>query len=808
MDESAADSVKPDVEDVVDAVDPLANIIEKTMADPGAAFAPETLTAIAELKKADRAAFETLRAGLKRTGCRVTALDEALAEESGSGAANARPQTQTDILLRLAQAADLFHTPDLTCYADLDIKGHRETWLVRSRGFDRWLARAFFDETNGAPGSEAMAAALNVIEAKAHYDADERPVHTRVAHLNGKLYLDLCDAAWRAVEIDETGWRIVDTPPVRFRRASGALPLPVPERGGKIDDLRPFLNVRSDRDFVLIVAWELAAFLDHGPYPVLAFASEQGSAKSTASKILRALIDPNTAPLRALPRNDRELFISATNAHLLVYDNVSGLQPWLSDTLCRLSSGGGFSVRSLWTNNDEVLFEAARPAILNGIEDIITRPDLADRSLFVTLEAISDQKRREDNELLTDFEAKRARILGVLLDALATGLRLRPTTNLPEKPRMADFAAWATACETAFWPAGTFLAAYNDNLREVVDTVIDADAVGSAVRQMATQRSAWTGTATDLLRVLGVLQPESATRAKNWPGSPDALSNRLRRSMTFLRKAGVNVSFSRRGQGADADHTYRRRLPQRREGVASEVSVVSAPPSTPKDIKDLDADTSADTMARGPDQTAAEGSADAGPGASVRQSVRGHSFDIADEKAATDTMGTSDASPSLLWGPGRARPPSSCRSHAGGTGENLVGAERNARRRRHSHLQHGRGDIGRRPRRLLRRSSAGAEAPQSDAEGIGMGGDRHRDGAHQESGEAVRRARPCANGAGRRAQGDEAAQGSAGGYPRARRCARQSRRRDQARQEGRAGPAPRPHPTPSGLCRRRPRPRH
>jgi hypothetical protein len=111
----------------------------------------------------------------------------------------------------------------------------------------------------------------------------------------------------------------------------------------------------------LIVAWTLAALLDHGPYPALSFAGEQGTAKSTASKILRALIDPNTAPLRALPRNDRELFISATNAHLLVFDNVSGLPPWLSDTLCRLSSGGGFSVRSLWTNNDEVLFDAARP---------------------------------------------------------------------------------------------------------------------------------------------------------------------------------------------------------------------------------------------------------------------------------------------------------------------------------------------------------------------------------------------------------------------------------------------------------------
>ena len=498
-----------------------------------------------------------------------------------------------------------------------------------------------------------MAAALNVIEAKAHYDADERQVHTRVARLDGKLYLDLCDAGWRAIEIDETGWRIVDTPPVRFRRASGVLPLPVPECGGKIDDLKPFLNVRSDRDFVLVVAWELAAFLDHGPYPVLAFASEQGSAKSTASKILRALIDPNTAPLRALPRNDRELFISATNAHLLVFDNVSGLPPWLSDTLCRLSSGGGFSVRSLWTNNDEVLFEAARPAILNGINDIITRPDLADRSLFVTLEVISDQKRREDSELLAAFEAKRARILGVLLDALAIGLKQLPATCLPEKPRMADFAVWATACETAFWPAGTFMAAYIDNLREVVDTVIDADAVGSAVRQMATKLSKeWAGTATELLRVLGALQPESATRAKNWPGSPDALSNQLRRSMTFLRKAGVNVSFSREGVERTRTIHIAVAAPKQGGAQASKVSVVSIS----NDIKDLDTDTLTDAMKAEVSADAAEDLADVGLGASVRRSVRSHVVDIADEKAATDTMDTLDASPPPTTGTEKSMP--------------------------------------------------------------------------------------------------------------------------------------------------------
>ena len=402
--------------------------------------------------------------------------------------------------------------------------------------------------------------------------------------------------------------------------------------------------------------------------------------------------------MRALPRNDRELFISATNAHLLVFDNVSGLPPWLSDTLCRLSSGGGFSVRSLWTNNDEVLFEAARPAILNGINDIITRPDLADRSLFVTLEVISDQKRREDSELLAAFEEKRARILGVLLGALATGLKQLAATCLPEKPRMADFAVWATACETAFWPAGTFMAAYIDNLREVVDTVIDADAVGSAVRQMATKQSAWTGTASDLLRVLGALQPESATRAKNWPGSPDALSNQLRRSMTFLRKAGVNVTFSREGKErvrtihiAAAEYP-RASAPKQGGGEASKASIVSATPSTPKDIKDLEANTLTDTMESEVSAGAAEVSADADPG-EVSAKVSAITSLILLMKKHRRTLRT-------LWTPlhplsrGRRKkacPLSSRSSHAEDVGESRAGAERYARRRHRSRLRHDRG---------------------------------------------------------------------------------------------------------------------
>ena len=256
--------------------------------------------------------------------------------------------------------------------------------------------------------------------------------------------------------------------------------------GGSVETLRSFLNVQSDDDFVLVVAWALAVLRNRGPYPVIVLSGEQGSAKSTFSAILRALLDPNTAPLRALPREDRDLFIAASNGHVLAFDNVSGLPAWISDTLCRLATGGGFAVRQLYTDQDEVLFDAARPVILNGIEDIVTRPDLADRAVFLTLEPIPEERRRPEAELWAAFEAERPRILGVLLDAVVEGLKRLPDTHLPKLPRMADFALWATACETALWPAGTFWSAYCGNRDEAVEGVIDADPVAAAVRAVMT----------------------------------------------------------------------------------------------------------------------------------------------------------------------------------------------------------------------------------------------------------------------------------------------------------------------------------
>jgi hypothetical protein len=228
---------------------------------------------------------------------------------------------------------ELFHTATGSAFADIIIAGHRETWPIRSKRFRAFLRRSYYQASGEAASAAEIRSALDLFEARAQFDGPERPVHVRMAEHAEHIYLDLADEDWRAVDIGPDGRRVIGSPPVRFRRPAGMLPLPVPEQGGSIETLRSFLNLPNWNDFVLIVAWLLAALRPRGPYPLLAVSGEQGSAKTVLSKLLKALIDPNAAPVRSLSREERELMIAANNSYLLAFDNLSGLPPG-SPTLC------------------------------------------------------------------------------------------------------------------------------------------------------------------------------------------------------------------------------------------------------------------------------------------------------------------------------------------------------------------------------------------------------------------------------------------------------------------------------------------
>jgi hypothetical protein len=464
-------------------------------------------------------------------------------------------RSQAEILLELAEGATLFLTTDGKPFASVPVNGHTEHHPIRSTAFKRWLVRAYYQQEAKPPSAEAVQAAFGVLEAQAQFDGETIRVYTRVGeaeHPNGPadpvFYLDLSDDKWRAIEISRHGWEVVSEPPVKFRRARGMLPLPVPEQGGDLESLREFVNLASDDDWYLFVAALTAALRPFGPYPILAFQGEQGSAKSTTIRVFRKMLDPHSTLLRSEPKEVRDLMIAATNAWCVTLDNLSRLFPWLSDALCRLSTGGGFATRTLYENDEETFFDAMRPVLLNGIEDVATRFDLLDRCIVLNLPTIPEDKRREETPLWEAFDEAHPKILGALLDAVVKGLATFPGVKLDRLPRMADFARWGEAVGRGLgWGEGTFLKAYESNRGDIDAAALESSAVAVALTQMIKiqPKPEWTGSAKELLEALALLVGEPATKQKEWPKSPRGLSGALHRAAPALRRFGITFTSGR-----------------------------------------------------------------------------------------------------------------------------------------------------------------------------------------------------------------------------------------------------------------------
>jgi hypothetical protein len=437
----------------------------------------------------------------------------------------------------------LFRTRDGVACADLIIAGHRETWPVRSKQFRyaylqylrRQVDQLIDQESVLAPvvksgtSKTAINAAIDEFETRAICSSTVRDVRVRTAEHGGDIYIDLCDADWQAVRVTAHSWSVVESPPVRFQRTKGMLPLPFPERGGKIETLRPFLNATAS-DFVLVVAYLLAVLYPRGPYPILALYAEHGTAKTDFLRILRSLTDPHEVETSAPPLSARDLWIAARNSHLQTFENVSKLSDSMSDNFCRLATGGGLRVKRLFKDTEETLFHGARPIAFEGISNVVTRADLQDRSIICQLENLSSYKTRR--ELFAEFDRQRPGIFGTLLDMMVRGLEMLPVTRLVSPPRMADFAHWAVACGV-----DQFETAYAVNRQNAINVMLSHDPVAKAVRALLASRKKWKGTMQDLF---DIVSPTTGIK------STKKLSDDLRRLAPMLRTVGIDVIHDQR----------------------------------------------------------------------------------------------------------------------------------------------------------------------------------------------------------------------------------------------------------------------
>jgi hypothetical protein len=327
----------------------------------------------------------------------------------------------------------------------------------------------------------------------------------------------------------------------------------VPVHGGSVSELRPLLNLGSDDDWRLAVAWMLCAFRGQSPYPILGIAGEQETAKSTMARMLRALVDPNQCALRSPPRDAHDLAIGARNGHVLGFDNLTTIQPWFSDALCRLSTGGGFSTRRLYTDDTEELFTDTRPCLFTSIITAATAGDLLDRCFLLDLPRIADEDRQQEQAILASFEQVRPYALGGLCDALSFALARQGSVSIENAPRLVDACYWAEQAGPAL---GWEPYAYRRNRMERVEHALDASLIAAPLRTFIDKQPGqrWQGQAGVLLAALNAQVGEEMQRRRDWPDTASKMGSALKRLAPDLRASGINVEKVKRTEHAREWH--------------------------------------------------------------------------------------------------------------------------------------------------------------------------------------------------------------------------------------------------------------
>jgi len=265
------------------------------------------------------------------------------------------------------------------------------------------------------------------------------------------------------------------------------------------------------------------------PFPFLILQGPPASGKTLMARFLRTLLDPSASPLTLIPASAHDLVIAARQNWVLAFDHISALSPTFTEALCRISGGLGAALRESPGREPEPLLEYfRRPVILTATERWTCPPDLAERALIVRLEPLPPEKRLPESHLLNTFQQAYPAILGALCSAVSTGLQRLPLIE-PAAGRLPDALTLALA-------AGPALDATEAEIYRAFAPEPAPHPVVDAVRRLLRDTPRWSGTASDLLDLLGPL-PSSQ--------NPRALSQQLHKCAFHLNRSGIALKFHR-----------------------------------------------------------------------------------------------------------------------------------------------------------------------------------------------------------------------------------------------------------------------
>ena len=460
-------------------------------------------------------------------------------EASGNVAGSSpSPQQRKSVAARLVEMTqenyELGCTDDDEPFGAIKTQPHIAMLLRGGRaGLRADLAARYFTETGAVASSQALTDAISILEGFAARRQPER-LYLRVASTPGSVHIDTGRLDGQVIRISDGRWSLTPSAPVRFLRTKLTGEMDIPASQPNLDLLWNFVNVAEEDRPVLIATLVATLVQSDCPHPILALFAEQGSAKSTATRMIVDLIDPSPVPLRQAPRDAESWVTAAAGSWVVALDNLSGISGWLSDSLCRAVTGDGSVKRALYTDAGLSIVSFRRCIILNGIDVGAVRPDLAERLAVVDLKRIDLRSRRPEAEISQEWSIARPQILSGLFNLAAAVHNQQTESYLSFTPRMADFARLLAAVDLQLRTNG--LARYMARANQLSEDSLQADPFIDSLRDSCTEPLV-AKTGAELLTIV-TATVELGRRPIGWPKNGRDVTTTLKRNATALRNLG------------------------------------------------------------------------------------------------------------------------------------------------------------------------------------------------------------------------------------------------------------------------------
>jgi phage/plasmid primase-like uncharacterized protein len=445
-------------------------------------------------------------------------------------------ESTSDALLKLASQYTFFHDENGIPFVFID----GECIPVKESRTRDTLSYLYYKDTGKAPNSEALSQAINTLAAMARYDGVQVKLNNRIAWLNNTILYDMGDNT--AVQINEDGWKSAATP-ILFRRYGHQQKQVNPVQGGDPWQVFNFLNVGKEHQLIILVSI-ISCLIPDIPHPILHPHGPQGSGKSSLFKIIKRLIDPSSLEISITPRDDSEFIRTIARHHVALFDNLSELNSRESDIICAACTGGGIAKRMLYTDDDDVIYNIQRCVGINGINLLISKPDLLDRTLLLNLERIDTGKRVTEADLWQKFNSLKPLILGGIFDTLSKAMKIFPSVSIQHLPRLADFARWGYAIAEALsnGDGSKFLISYGENVSRQNQEVVAENSLCRAILTFMECRQLYSGTIGELYKILKeIAAPDS--KDATFPKAAKSVRKHLERIRATLVEFNIYVSY-------------------------------------------------------------------------------------------------------------------------------------------------------------------------------------------------------------------------------------------------------------------------